>query len=427
MKRVQNCEVENCIPTPSSCVEWNGGEIAYLGICDGDSLNNLLWEVINKLKEIAGEDLSAFDLDSLLDICNQKAPAEVTLLSILNAVKQTQVCLKDYIDTLNDKLNELLAEANIEINLKCYAQFDNLGNSLSITRAQLDQLIIDNLCAHETRLDTVEGEIVTIKNELANIEINPVVDEPEFSTCVDGVVKPTSEQAKSIATSLCELKDVTDTGAAIQTAMGNTPAIFSTAEYLALAGWNPAPTTFADNYSNLLLAFNYVIGLVNDIRDNCCAADCKDVELGFSATYNEDNTAILIKFTSGAGTNIPSGFLDIGSTITVTDIDGNVETFITSNPDLIANNATIEITITGLNLNGDLVVNVDANMSNGSLVCSKCLSKTVKKAQCDYCEICADGSDGTSVVIIYEAGTSSVVIENSTTTTSTTTTTTAAP
>lgn len=426
MKKVINCEVENCIPTPSSCVEWNGGEVKYLGICDGDSLNNLLWEVITKLKEIAGEDLSAFDIEGLLDICNQKAPSEITIISILNLLKANQICLKDFIDTLNDKLDELLSEKGVTVNLKCYAEFDNLGNSLSITRAQLDQLIIDNLCAQKVRIETLEGKVVSLQSQIDNIDINPAVDEPEFITCVDGTLKPTSGQVISIATSLCELKNETGTGAEIQSALGNTPAIFSTLEYLGLAGWIIGASTLADNYNNLLIAFNYIIGRIDDIEDNCCAPACSDVKLGFTAIYNEDNTGIIVKFTAGAGTEIPSGFLDIGSTITVTDIDGNVETFTTSNPDLIANNAEIEISITGLNLNGELIVNVDANMSNGTLTCSKCLSKIIKKAQCDYCEICATGTTG-NIVVIYESSTSSVVIENSTTTTSTTTTTTAAP
>ena len=95
MKKLKTCIVENCIPTPSSCVEWNGGDIEFLGICDGDSLNTLMWEVINKLEEIAGEDLSSFDIDSLLDICNQTAPNETTLINILNILKNNQICLKE--------------------------------------------------------------------------------------------------------------------------------------------------------------------------------------------------------------------------------------------------------------------------------------------------------------------------------------------
>ncbi len=83
MKKLNNCVVENCIPTPSSCVEWNGGDIEYLGICNGDSLNNIIWEIIAKLEDLAGEDISSFDIDTLLDICNKKAPLEINLISIL--------------------------------------------------------------------------------------------------------------------------------------------------------------------------------------------------------------------------------------------------------------------------------------------------------------------------------------------------------
>lgn len=429
MKRVQNCEVENCIPTPSSCVEWNGGDITYLGICDGDSLNNLVWEVVAKLEAITGDDLSQFDIDSLIDICNQKAPSEITILSILNVLKNNQICLKDFIDTLNEKLSELLSEKGITINLKCYSEFDNLGNSLSITRDQLDQLIIDNLCAQKLRIDTLEGAVTSLQSQINNIDINPSVNEPEFTTCVDPVSKPTSGQTVSIANSLCELKIVTGTGSEIQSALDVTPLIFSQPEYLALPNWIIGPSTLAENYNNLLVAFNYLIGKVTSIEDNCCAATCKDVELGFTAIYNEDSTGVIIKFTAGAGTFIPSGFIDIGSTITITDIDGNVESFSTSSPDLIANNSEIEISVTGLNLTGELVINIDANMSNGSLTCSKCLSKILKKAICDYCQVCATGSEGSSIVVIYESSSQSVVFENSTTTTtsSTTTTTTEAP
>ena len=94
MKKVKSCETENCIPTPSSCIQWNGGDIDFLGICNGDWLNNILWEIITKLQEVAGEDLSGFDIDSILDLCSQKAPQEVNLLSILNVLRKNQICMK---------------------------------------------------------------------------------------------------------------------------------------------------------------------------------------------------------------------------------------------------------------------------------------------------------------------------------------------
>src|SRR5688572_3493496 len=209
MKKVNNCETENCIPTISSCVEWNGGTIEFLGICDGDSLNTLMWEVITKLEEIAGDDLSEFDIDGLLDICNQQAPLEVTIISILNIIKNNQICLKDFIDTLNERLNELFENTGVTVNLKCYAQFDNLGNSLSITRESLDQLIIDNLCDQKLRIETLEGKVISLQSQIDNINSNVTVDELSFGTCINASELPTSTQVINSALAFCDLETAT--------------------------------------------------------------------------------------------------------------------------------------------------------------------------------------------------------------------------
>lgn len=431
MKKLQSCEPDNCIPVASSCITWNGGDVEYLGVCNGDPLNTLLWEVITKLEDITGEDLASFDIDSLVEVCNQKAPLEVTILSILNILKNNDICLKDYILTLQEAIAELQNDSSINVNLKCLADFDNLGNNLTLTRDQLDQKVIDTLCDHRTRIETLEGTVVDLQTQINDIENTSTVEELEFATCVNASVLPTSTQVINTSNSLCELKDETGTGAEIVSALSNTPSIFLTPEYMSLTGWIASPSNLAENYNNLLVAFNYVIGRIDLIEDNCCAPSCANVKLGISAVYNEDNTGVLIKFTAGAGTDIPSGFLDIGSTIVITDVDGNTETFITSGVDLIANNAEIEVSITGLNLTGDLTISIDANMSNGTLTCSKCLGKTIKKATCDFCTICASGAEDTSLVIIYEDNGGSIAYESfnptTTTTTSTTTTTTVAP
>lgn len=423
MKKLQNCVVENCIPTPSSCVEWNGGPIDYLGICDGDSLNTLLWEIITKLQEITGEDLSAFDIDSLLDICNQKAPQEITILNILSILKNNQICLKDFIDNLSQQLAELQNQSVLNINLKCYAEFDNLGNSLSITREQLDQLIIDNLCDHKLRIETLEGKVINLQSQIDNLDI-PDMTEAEFATCVDPIVKPTSSQVISIADELCDLQDSTGTPADISSALAQTPGDLN-AEFGLISGWILTPDNWADNYNNLLLEVENLRQRIITIETTCCALSCDDIELGFTAVYNEDLDGIIISFTFGAGTSIPAGFTDQGSYGTITDIDGNSVDFNI----VIANNATEEVIISGLNTTAALDINITAILGTGSLTCQKCLSRKVSQASCKFCEICADGEEGSSVVIVYEASSSSVVIENSSTTTSTstTTTTTAAP
>lgn len=401
----EKCIVENCIPTSSSCVEWNGGELPYLGICNGDSLNNLVMEIITKLKEITGEDLSSFDIDSLLDICNQKAPTEITILSILNVLKNNQICLKDFIDTIKAGLDELFKTTGVTVDLKCYAQFDNLGNPLSITREQFDQLVIDTLCSHEGRLTSIEGRLTLMQAEIDALNVVSTVDELEIPTCINGAILPTSVQLQNTSTELCNLELATGFPSDISSALAATPSDLN-AEFGLIPGWILVPKQWADNYNNLVLEVENIRQRIKIVETGCCSLSCDDVKLGFFAAYNNDNTAIVIKFTSSAGTSIPVGFIDSGSTITITDIDNNIETYITTNPTLITNNATITVPVSSLNISQDVKVDIEANFTSGGLTCSKCLSKLVhspSKESCDTCKICATGTGDSYVVIIYES------------------------
>jgi hypothetical protein len=393
MKPVQPCVVENCIPTPSSCNDWNGGDIEFLGICNGDSLNNVIWEIIGKLQDLAGEDLSSYDLDSLLDICNQKAPAQTNLISILNVLKQNQICLKDYIDNLAEIVNTLAAEKNINVNLRCFADFDNLGNSLAITRESLDQLVINNLCSHKDRLDSVEGAIVEMRNDIANIDRTTTVEELDLATCVDGAIKPTSSQLQAVAEAHCNLEGATGDAADIATAMSLVPSDWNT-KYNLLTGWDMSIGNQAELIGNMILIISNLEARVAFMEENCCASTCEDVKLGFTAIFNEDGDGVIIRFTSGAGTIIPSGFTDKGSTGTITDVDGNVQDFTLS----IANNYEVEVPISGLNTLEDLVVDITAKMGTDALTCEKCLHKVVKGNPCAYCTYTASGD----VTIIYK-------------------------
>lgn len=420
MKKLENCDIKNCVPTLSSCTEWNGGKIEYLGICDGDSLNTLVWEIVTKLQDIAGEDLSQFDIDSLIDICNQKEPTEITILSILTLLKNNQVCLKDFIDTLTERISELTGITSVNINLKCYAEFDNLGNSLSITRDQLDQLVIDNLCAQLDRIETVEGKVISLQSQIDNLSNTQTVDELSFATCVNPATLPTSTQVINVANAHCDLEDATGDSAEISSALAQTPAT-DNARYGLITGWILVPQNWADNYNNLLLKLANLEDRVIFMENNCCAVSCEDVKVGFSVVYNEDGDGVILRFTAGAGTSIPSGFTDIGSTITITDIDGNIEEYTTVDPNLIANNAQIEISVALLNLEGDLTVSVTPIISNGSLTCQKCITKVLKSnTRCDFCTISNTGTDG-DIVIVYDDQYRLIVQSTQSTTTTTTT------
>lgn len=415
MKKLNDCIVENCIPTPASCVEWNGGDIPALGICNGAPLTTVVWEIVNKLEELAGEDISKFDIETLLDVCKTRAPLEINLISILEVMRDNQICLKEYIDNLADAIAEISREQHINVNLQCLADFDNLGNQLGMTRESLDQLVINEICDAKERLTTVEGKIQQIAAEVANIDPHATVDELSFATCVDGTVKPTSTQVVKIATALCDLKEATGTPANIAQALGNTPSDWNT-KFGLLSGWDLTPDNWAQSYGNLLLAFGDVVERLTSIETNCCSVTCDDVKIGFSALWNEDKTGIILVFSPGAGTKLPTGIVDKGSTGTVTDRNGNLVSFSVA----ISVNHEEEVFITGLDTSGDLIVHINARVGNESITCDKCLDKVVNNSTgCAYCEITATGDDDAFAAIIYETTVNTYTSTPSTTTTTT--------
>src|SRR6187549_27238 len=156
MKKINNCNNDNYIPTPSSQVIWDCGDIEFLNICNGDLLCNVITELAGKVEDFTVDELSNFDIESLADVCNKPVPIEITTLSILNLLKDNDICLKDAINTLSEQIGELSNESSVNANLKCYATEDNLGNILAVDRDSFDQLIIDNLCNHKLRIKVLK-------------------------------------------------------------------------------------------------------------------------------------------------------------------------------------------------------------------------------------------------------------------------------
>jgi len=394
MKSLNTCVTENCIPSSSSCVEWNGGDIPFLGICNGESINNVIAEIVVKIQGIVGNDLSTFDINTLLTVCTQNAPLEVTLLSILNVLKQNDICLKDYIDVLAEKVAALSTSSNLSVNLKCYANLDNLGNALQITRDQLDQLVIDQLCSHKGRLDTVEGKLTALQAQVNGINPEATVVEPLISTCIDGTPKATSQQVQAVALEVCALENANGNPSQIAISLAKTPSTWNT-KFSTILGWDLTPSQWASSYGNLLLVVNDLEARLLSIEQNCCQVKCSDIKLGFTAIMNDAGDAVTLTFNYGAGTEIPNGFVDKGSTGTITDQLGNVEYFMIP----IANNFSQDITVAGLDLTGPVTINITSKIGNGSTLCVGCLDKVIT-LQSGCCLI--TNSTSGDVTIFYE-------------------------
>lgn len=411
MKKINNCEVENCIPTLSSCVEWNGGDIESLGVCAGESINLIIWEILNKLENIAGDDLSKFDIDSLIEVCNSKSPDSTSLISILNLLKQNDICLKDYINVLSEKINEISTDSNVSVNLKCFADIDNLGNVLSISRDQLDQLVIDQLCSIKSNIDSINGSIITIKSDIDSIK-QTIDTSDEVSTCINPSYLSLPEQIKNTSTALCDLVSSTGTPSEIDAArieINHTNAIKTGGN-----GFTLDPTNLADHYLNLILEFNRLLARVSIIENTCCKTDCSSLLIDFNATFDSDSSEVTLDFSPST---IPNGFFDNGTSITITDKNGvsvnyttngitipYIVTYTGSYPNRIQTINSLTLSIDGL-ASGKLFVSFKNNFvfkneeDEEILTCSDCSGKDINYVNSACCTITNVGEDVVTLTV----------------------------
>ena len=106
-----------------------------------------------------------------------------------------------------------------------------------------------------------------------------------------------------------------------------------------------------------------------------CKITCKDILIGFTTTFNEDKT-VSLKFTGGAGTFIPVGYADCGSSITIKNDIGltTIPVSITIEQD----KSTVDIDISMFEAGEYLTFSVDAAICGNGINCNKCVSKVVR-------------------------------------------------
>lgn len=409
-----NKSAPNCINTPAECVKWNSGNIPFLGVCDGDYLPEIIWEIVNKLQAVAGEDLSTFDIEGLLDICNAKAPLEVTLISILTLLRDNEICLKDYIDVLNQKIVELSVDGNVTIDLNCLATSEyNLG----ITQEQLNQLVVDAICLDRDNIIILQTKSAELSGRVTALEsaTPPAAIEPTFVTCVDPIVKTTSNQVKSIAIELCDYRDNhVGTKSDITTALSHSPKVWFDKDFINLLTtttdstgtplinyWDSNAHTLAENHNNLLVAYTLLQIQMNNVLTTCCAPNCDAIKIGFSVIAGDNPNDFIIRFRPSDGTTIPTGFKDTGSTITFTDSNG-----VPYGPVAIdvTEQESASYNLNGLNLNKPVFITINSKLSNGSLYCEKCTGKSVNlnDAACPVCEVSSPSTNTAPVTIVYQ-------------------------
>jgi len=406
--------------TTSECVEWQGDDLECLGIEKGQTIsevNKLIADEVCALKESL--DLSDIDLKCIFDLCISCPEPEKTLRTVLELLINKVCSLQDIIDNLN--VSTSTSSDPVILMASCF-QFTDVDGDLitELPHSSYTKRIAAQVCSILLDVASLQDDVTELQNNLNDLQVQVDAIETNIpdvtSDCLFVGTQSIEDAWDVMDQAFCQFRTAVGLPTDVNLAIGRQCSDLNT-DFAATPGWQLSVANLAQSVGNLWIAFC-------DLRAQvlpCCAVTCADVSVGFSAVYNEAGDGLILTFSFGNGTSIPTGMEDLGSTGTITDVDGNVQDFNIT----IENGLVEEIILSGVNTTGALVVDITAVIGNDSLSCQKCLSKTVSKATCAFCEICAEGEDeDASVVIIYQSSSSGIVVENSSTTTSTSTTTT---
>lgn len=381
----------------NECVVWQGGDVLCLGICNGDKLSEAEKAIADKVCEIATDmDLSQVDIGCVLDKCRSTSN-DKSLVTLIQILFDNQCCLKDLIDEISGGDS---SDGVPNLNLRCLRKLDDFGNEIPQNELQVLQTIVNQVCQNVTDIAAIRINVNSLQtqvDDLAGVLVpNP---EPNISTCLTTGLRPSSQVLPLVADEVCSIKQTIGTAEQIASALSR-QCENANEQYITKPGWEQAVTSMAQTVNNLWIVLCDVKARVETIENNCCKITCKSIKLGFGVIPSPDAKAITLKFSEKAGTDIPPGFTDCGSVVTITDhLDNSVEY-----PLVISQGAEEgEFFLDGLNLDKELLISVSARLCSTELTCEKCISKMYlyEDPSCPICRVDAIGKTGT-VTILYE-------------------------
>lgn len=386
-------------PTTTECVYWQGENIECLGIERGQKLSVSVKKVADEVCALADMlNLEDIQLKCLFDICISCPEPEKTLKIVLQLLINKLCTLDELVKELS---GATAAEEAVLIRLASCFQYTTSEGDLvvELPHEEYTRRIANEVCTIKITLSSLENDIQSLNDELNDLTARVVTLESSSdevsSDCLFTGVRSIPEAIDLLDTAFCQTRTSVGLPTAINKAIAEQCPELN-AELSTNPNWNLSPANLAQAVQNLWIAFCALKADVTVIQDTCCAFDCSDVKIGFVVAFEDGLEVVRLRFTSGSGTNIPTGFTDIGSVLTVTDESNNTLSFNIT----IENNGEEVVNLLGLNSGEKLTFSIESKLTNGSLTCQQCISKTVDTdTACDYCEITSAGTG--SVVITY--------------------------
>jgi hypothetical protein len=390
---------ENCSPTSSNCVVWQGPDIACINLCTGDSVSDVVYklaEEICALKDNAG--ISDVELTCLVDTCTSSVPEPVkTLSNILQLLIDKVCCIDQFVKDINipdDPYQEPT------LTLPCaYLQYsDGMGGT--VTQLPLSQYVVrlaTMICDLNTRVTDNTSDIDALDVRVTALE--EATDDPvQIDSCLTGTlvdiedaVEYLEEQFCSYVTALGPVSKINQI-APLQCVPGTDIALSTGSPMALLPGWESTVSNMAQSLKNLWATVCDIRSAVKLIQETCCKINCDSIVIDFGFQWI-DATSIRLLF--NGRTTIPQPFYDClqpaGTAFTFTDGLGNVairnilfrenggNSGIMDDITLTPSRSVVieELDLDGLDTTTGLTVTADPCFTDGTVNCIKCFNKVI--------------------------------------------------
>ncbi len=384
----------------SKNVIWQGPDLACITVCKGDSVTDVVAAIAEEVCGILDTlDLTDLELKCLIDTCLACPEPDKTLKTALGLIIN-KVCLLE--ELINNSTSTVPVIPVFQVNLKCLAITDGSGNVLNDdTNDKIIQSIIDQVCTNTSDILLINNDITDLDNRVTVLEdaASHTTEPMIASTCVLSGLNTVPDTVEALESAFCQLSTILGSTGDMNKAIGQQCQNLAQT-YVLNQNFTIAPKNLAQSMRNIWVTMCDIVTRVTAIEKTCCGATCDQVKLGFSIFFSELQTAT-IKFSNGSGTNIPTGVVDCGSVLIVSDESGNSVYIENLN---IANNVEVpDIDLTGFTEGGLLTFTLDGKMCSDTLgTCEKVVVKTaIYKNACSTCEVTNTG-DG-DVILVYDS------------------------
>lgn len=378
---------KGCTKTSAKCVIWQGPDIPCLNLCNGDSIQDVVYKLGQLHCELATSlDLSSLDLSCLVEACQSCPDPIKTLKHVLELIIAKICSLEEIVQGLDGGTPGSLILPTL--NLPGCLQYDE--GATAVVSLQMDDYLLhlaDEFCLLSDTVNTLGTRMTTAEDDIAALQAAgtppPVLPSVNL-ICSGSGLTVLDDAVEAIETTLCALRTATGIPASITSAISKqctglaaSTKLYGTGVMSSITGWVNAPATSADAITNLWLTVCDMRSQVQELKTNAAANACNSFVPNFSFEYNTARTQATLK-TYGY-MSIPSGFTNgVGNQFVISDGTNTYNLTI----DLVALTASstgivANLTSNGIDTTKTLTVTLQTNIVNGGTTCSKVATKII--------------------------------------------------